>query len=482
MSEPPRGRGTGPGPRGRGTSSIPIITRGRGTGLPAAAAATTTTTAPAGRGRGRGTGLPVPAPRNRSLPTRSKPAAVPPPPKSQPKTANTAAKETTTREHEATARRAAAAQYELERRERLAQDAAAAAATAAGDTTAIKAESEVAAAEEEAPPPADLPADLPTAYYAALAASPAPTATAGEVGEEESSVIPKPYLDYPARILHLKFPVENAHPAPDPSPRPQWEDIHLHQRVASPRVQARWMNSDPSTVPGLLARAREFFLQFNAPEYLEPFLGFRPYTDVLLLDSAYVKAYLKAADAQEGERDLVPFIAAADRDKVRSVAVAASLLGEEEAGGQATVALLAGAFPSLAHVWLVSIADVERPASAAWERETEFARWCVVGSEGGKVEAKGTGAVVAAGFAECGQVAAAAAAAEEGGVGVVQVRSPLEERVETALAAAVGHGRAVRAEALIMLYFRDAFDRACANGWDPSADRVDIDHLDLRIE
>lgn len=330
-----------------------------------------------------------------------------------------------------------------------------------------------------------LPVDLPTAYYAALAA---------RTNDDNDNDAPTTYINYPARIHHLKYP-----PATLPQPTSpielssplRWEDLHLRQKVSSPRLHTRW--TQPATAE-TTARAAAHFLQFQQPslygaQHPGGFLGFQPYADFLYLDAAYMDAAFAALDASGiaaleqgvGAEDaapdfdvVVPFLSAEDRRKVRVLAVSAAALGEGEGGRRSTanrVLGLVGAFPELTGVMLVSVAAVERPASAAWDLETEFARWC--------------------GFMDV--VRAERDSGEEGEVekwGLVrgllehegqekETHAPLEVKVMEALRRAAVHDKRVGANALVMLYFRDAFERATDEGWEPGLDLVSVDHLDL---
>lgn len=258
----------------------------------------------------------------------------------------------------------------------------------------------------------------------------------------------------------------------------------------------RW--TQPAT-PETTARAAQHFVPFREPQhYTKPFLGLRPYTDILYLDDAYLTAAFAAVDASglaaidavgidaaEPDWDvLVPFLAAPDRALVRVLAVSAAAVSADAVGSERhttanRVAGLRAAFPALSHLMLVSVAAIERPASAEWDLETEFARWCPM-REVVRVEKESELAVkdyVVGEFATANGLVAVGG--PERDVEGERQRGWLEVRVEEALRRDAPRGRPVRAEAVVMLYFRDAFDRATDAGWSPGLDFIDVDHLDL---
>ncbi|KAJ4424900.1 hypothetical protein N0V82_000403 [Gnomoniopsis sp. IMI 355080] len=365
-----------------------------------------------------------------------------------------------------------------------------------------------------------LPVDLPTTYYEAVRLADAPST----------------YIDYPARIHHLKYPTEVF----TPSVGHKWEDIHLHQKVSSPRLHTRWTR--PATATDT-ERSRDFFVRFHATGY-EPFMGFRPYTDILFLDGQYMAAAVLggrrsrhrrhgSAPTTPDETDadsLVPFLTAADRVKVRILAVAASAFGSTKEERAQVCAALVRAFPALVRVFLVSVAPVPRPSSAAWVLETEFARWIKV-SHATRAQARKTEEVVGSvgaygvkhGLVEeeeeneeggCSgnplaeEIEAAFVLARESGRRTAENRAQAEQDLEkerepvdwdkvdyskmlaprtstsdrsSGSSRSSGVTRKIKVEAYIMLYFQDAYDRAVSKGLSEEFDRISVDHLDLAI-
>lgn len=262
-------------------------------------------------------------------------------------------------------------------------------------------------------------------------------------------------------------------------------------------------------------------------------MGFRPYKDILFLDGQYINAAILKdgrASVDLAER-LVPFLTAADRVKVRILAVAASAFHLPPNRDLVCAALLS-AFPGLLHVFLVSVAPVARPVSAAWDLDTEFARWVNVSNNArGVSKVQRTGDVVASvsAYGEGGQQRDELTGGENGGGG-----SPLVEEVEAAFVLAresglrtaenraqaekalekrretvdwdsidlskvlaprtptsdvssgsnrsSGVARKIKVEPYVMLYFKDAYDGAVSKGWLEDADRTSVDHLDLAME
>lgn len=315
----------------------------------------------------------------------------------------------------------------------------------------------------------------------------------------------------------------------------KWEDIHLHQKVSSPRLHTRWTRP---AHPGETERSREFFIRFHPGAGYEPFLGFRPYKDILFLDSQYMAAILTGPPREterERERErvrerVVPFLTSADRIKVRILAVAASAFHLPPNRARACAALQS-AFPNLVHVFLVSVAPVPRPLSAAWDLDTEFARWIkeprddasrsvtaqrtedLVGSVGAYGEGDGqqrdevneNGGVST--LVE--QVEGAFVLARESGLRTAEHRAKAEEALEkeretpdwdkvdldkileprtstsdisSGSTRSSGVARKIKVEACVMLYFKDAYDRAVSKGWSVEADRTSVDHLNLEME
>lgn len=348
-----------------------------------------------------------------------------------------------------------------------------------------------------------LPVDLPTTYYEALRLVDAPST----------------YLNYPARIHHLKYPTKEF----TTSVGHKWEDIHLYQKVSSPRLYTRWTR--PATAADT-ERSRDFFVRFHAAGY-EPFMGFRPYTDILFLDGQYMAAVLeRRANAAPPETDadsLVPFLTAADRVKVRILAVAVSAFGTERAR---VCAALGMAFPALARVFLVSVAPVPRPVSAAWDLDTEFARWIKV-SDVARIESQraeeGVRSVGAYGVKHglleeeggsggsplAEEIEAAFVLARESGRRTAENRAQAEQDLEkktepvnwdkvdywkmldrrqstgersSGSSRSSGVTRKIMVEAYFMLYFQDAYARAISKGLSDKLDRTSVDHLDLGME
>lgn len=402
------------------------------------------------------------------------------------------------------------------------------------------------------------PYDLPTETYAAIIRNPSFDT----------------YLDYPARIHHLKY----SPPAPAPSgraPTTDWEDLHLHQRVSQPRIHARWAraitNADRE-------RMEAHFFHFTATNTTTTtttdILGFRPYRDVLLLDAAYLAAhrarratlhrlYRPLADPAAS---LVPSIAKADRRaKVTLLAVSAAAFASPGASPDGICEVLAAAFPSLRRLLLFAPAVVARPPSAAWDLEVEFARWMpladAVRLEAGAqqsdddsdssnsnkpvaafaraagllhsssagaagrpplvraVEAAwarardetqpsrrarvaaiktGTSASLIEKTAGSASVSARARASPPVDVAEAETGSQVsstgaivaggEEEAHDESGSSSSNSRfgpqrkaSFRAEAVILLYYRDAFERAVSKGWEHEA-LVPLDHLDLGLE
>lgn len=282
-------------------------------------------------------------------------------------------------------------------------------------------------------------------------------------------------------------------------------------------------------------RSRDFFVRFHAAGY-EPFMGFRPYTDILFLDGQYMGAVLRrsasanangAPDTDVDADSIVPFLTAADRVKVRILAVAASAFGIAASAERTRVcSALVRAFPGLARVFLVSVAPVARPLSAAWDLETEFARWVKV-SEAARVEARSTEEVVgrvgaygvqhglieeedgSGGSPLADEIEAAFVLARESGRRTAENRARAEQAFDKERAPvdwdkvdftkmmeprsstsdrssgssrSSGVVRKVRVEPYIMLYFQDAYDRAVSKGWSGVLDGASVDHVDLGME
>lgn len=260
-------------------------------------------------------------------------------------------------------------------------------------------------------------------------------------------------------------------------------------------------------------------------------MGFRPYKDILFLDSQYINAAV-LEDGRAGvdlaER-LVSFMTAADRIKFRILAVAASAFHLPPNRARVCSALL-GAFPGLMHVFLVSVAPVPRPVSAAWDLDTEFAQWVKMSNNAREVfKAQRTEDVVASvgAYGEGGQqrdwlsgedkdvsplvgeVEAAFVLARESGLRTVENRAQAEKALEkeretidwdnidlskvlaprtptsdisSGSNRSSGVARKIKVEAYVMLYFKDAYDRAVSKGWSEEADRTSVGHLDLNME
>lgn len=366
-----------------------------------------------------------------------------------------------------------------------------------------------------------LPVDLPTTYYEAVRLADAPST----------------YIDYPARIHHLKYPTEVF----TPSVGHKWEDVHLHQKVSSPRLHTRWTR--PATATDT-ERSRDFFVRFHASGY-EPFMGFRPYTDILFLDGQYMAAAVLGGRRRRDQRhgsaptttpdetdadSLVPFLTAADRVKVRILAVAASAFGSTTEERAPVCAALVRAFPALVRVFLVSVAPVLRPSSAAWDLETEFARWIKV-SDATRAPARKTEEVVGSvgaygvkherleedekeeaggrsGDPPAEEIEAAFVLARESGRRTAENRAQAERDLEkerepvdwdkvdyskmmdprtptsgrsSRSSRSSGVTRKIKVESYIMLYFQDAYDRAVSKGLSEEFDRISVDHLDLAV-
>lgn len=353
-----------------------------------------------------------------------------------------------------------------------------------------------------------LPIDLPTTYYEALRLADAPST----------------YINYPSRIHHLKHPTQEF----TPFLGHKWEDIHLHQKLSSPRLQTRWTR--PSH-PGEPKLSREFFMRFHAGAGYEPFMGFRPYKDIFFLDGQYMAAMLE--HSREAERlVVVPFLTSADRSKIRILAVAASAFHRPLTRARVCAALLS-AFPGVVHVFLVSVAPVPRPVSAAWDLDTEFARWIKVPNHATRsVKAQRTKDLVASVGAYGGegqqrdelnenedvvggkdslveQVEGAFVLVRESGLRTAENRAQAEEALErkretpdwdnidlekileprtstsdvsSGSTRSSGVARKIKVEACVMLYFKDAYDRAVSKGWSAEADLTSVDHLNLEME
>lgn len=263
-------------------------------------------------------------------------------------------------------------------------------------------------------------------------------------------------------------------------------------------------------------------------------MGFRPYKDILFLDSQFIKAALleeRTNNANMTPESLVSFLTAADRIKVRILAIAASAFHFPPNRARVCAALLS-AFPALMHVFLVSAAPVPRPVSAAWDLDTEFARWVKVSNDArGVLKAQRTEDVVASvgaygegdqhrdeltgGENEGGrtplvvEVEGAFVLARESGLRTAEDRAQAEKALEKkretvdrdsidlskVLAPGIptsdvssgsnrssGVARKIKVEPYVMLYFKDAYDRAVSKGWSEEADRTSVDHLDLEME
>lgn len=391
-----------------------------------------------------------------------------------------------------------------------------------------------------------VPFDLPTEHYAAIITQPD---------------FPY-YLDYPARIHHLKYPTTAAHS------NSNWEEIHLHQKVSLPRTHARWVREITETDR---TRMKTSFVRFaaatpshgrssnasaSASASGEPIMGFRTYRDTLFLDAAYISAFRAHQTrffAQHARFDTTQHIASflpseTDRAKIKTLAVAASAFtnGEKTATTTTTAAaaaatdslcqVLAAAFPSLQRILLVSLAVIDRPTSAGWDLETAFARWLRL-SDAVRLEARQVPGLqqtrngpVATFGRKMGLVCDERAAGIGDGKGDTPIlvaaveaawaRARARARVETTSRAhqygdgsaeldlglesdsesgslsstgAVVEGgdadesmgqdprRELIAEAFIMLYYRDAYDRAVAKGWKHDA-LLPLDNLDLGLE
>lgn len=247
------------------------------------------------------------------------------------------------------------------------------------------------------------PCDLPTQTYAAIIQNP---------GFDL-------YLDYPTRIHHLRHPGDDAPRAAigddgaSAGMTMAWEDLYLRQRVSCPRIHARWAR--PLTPADRARMAR--FLRFydDSPYAPSPTpsptpsprapasavlkapttLGLRPHRDILHLDASYVAALLgRQAAARrllahfDPAVELLPFVARGDRHKITTLAVSAeAFFGyhahhhhpqqhlDPAALAPRLCEILAAALPALGRLLLVSTAVVDRPPSAAWDLEAEFARW-----------------------------------------------------------------------------------------------------------
>lgn len=264
-------------------------------------------------------------------------------------------------------------------------------------------------------------------------------------------------------------------------------------------------------------------------------MGFRPYRDILFLDSQYINAAILEQQQDRvsvdtfGAESLVPFIMATDRIKIRILAVAASAFHLPPNRARVCAALLS-AFPGLVHVFLVSVAPVTRPVSAAWDLDTEFARWIKVSDEAarGVVKVQRTEDVVASVGAYGGQreqrndndnatgsnplvdeVEAAFVLARESGLRTAENRAQAEKALEKGRETvdwdnvdlskvlaprtptsdvssgsnrSSGVAKKVKVEAYVMLYFQDAYDRAVSKGWSGEADRTSVNHLELAME
>lgn len=405
------------------------------------------------------------------------------------------------------------------------------------------------------------PFDLPTEHYAAIITQPD---------------FPY-YLDYPARIHHLKYPTASARSSPNSS----WEDIHLHQKVSLPRMHTHWVR-DITEADRM--RMRDSFFRFSAAAAAphsgnssggggggEPIMGFRAYRDTLFLDASYIKAAFRAAHQQarntlaphsrfDTAKHIAPFLPSqTDRAKIHTLAVAASAFTDanDNDNDNATTATtnsittatdslceaLAAAFPSLQRILLVSLAVIDRPPGARWDLETAFAQWLRF-SDAMQLEAKQTtgmrnGPVATFGHKRgfVGNTRAARERAGAGGRGTAAEKPTLVAAVEAAWARARARARVeatqrwattshahqygddpagpglgsesesesvsstgavvaggdadesmrqdlpseLMAEPYVMLYYRDAYDRAVAKGWKHDA-LLPLDNLDLELE
>lgn len=374
------------------------------------------------------------------------------------------------------------------------------------------------------------PCDLATETYAAIIKTP---------GFDT-------YLDYPARIYHLKYPTSGEAAAPEAD----WEDLHLHQRVSQPRIHARWTR--PITTADR-TRMRAYFFRFTSPvpsSSTRDILGFRPYRDILLLDAAYLTAHVAHRAALrrlyrrplDPSASLVPFIAEPDRHtKVTMLAVSASAFSSYLSNTTTTThpdtrlcELLAKTFPSLRRLLLFAPGVVDRPASAAWDLEVEFARWmpladalqleaeqhnynksvaafaCAAGLLS-QSSARGPGPLVRAVEAAWTKSRdetlpprrvrlaaikrATSASLIEKPVGSLPTLAPPPIHVArtsvgvktgsqiTMTGAVVAGGEektSFRTEAFVLMYYRDAYERAISKGWKHEA-LVPLDHLDLGL-
>lgn len=360
------------------------------------------------------------------------------------------------------------------------------------------------------------PYDLPTEYYAAI------------IRQTDFEL----YLDYPVRIHHLKYP----HSSPQGSKAAQagtdWEAIHLHQRVSSPRVYTRWARH---ITPADRARMESHFFRFadnpstttrsNTSETgTSNSLGYRPHRDTLLLDEAYLKAHKAHLAAHRHALDpassLIPIIGdAKSRAKVTCLAVSAAAFASAtptstsyspKTADAATsrdaietlCTTLATAFPNLVQLILFAPAVADRPAGvASWALETEFARWASL-TEVLRLEAEGAASSSAQGPLPAASFAMAAGLLDDSSSSNGTYSAPLVRAVEEAWARArdavaaaesssdsASQGSSTEAvvgmacivQPLVLVYFRDAFERAVANGWEHER-LVPIDHIDLELE
>lgn len=324
----------------------------------------------------------------------------------------------------------------------------------------------------------------------------------------------KNYLDYPARVHHLKYPTPTASSV-------DWEYAHLHQKVSLERVHMRW---NRSMTTDDRRNMDKYFLRFNSSSNTEnskQIMGFRPYRDTLVIDCAYLQGYddrmvellgPKLDDSNTDPGPLVPFLAAADREKIKILAVEArAFVPEAKINCVATV--LARAFPHLERIFTTATAVIDRPAPASWDLETEFAWWMPF-DEAVLLE-KREGKTTVADFGKRYDL-----------IPVAEARSSLALRVEDAFNEArkeilakseetkaqksldeepatggdldvlvfeadgsdhepeesEDQPQAFKAEPYIMLYFRDAYDRAVSHGMSEPSELVSLAHVDLGLK
>lgn len=370
------------------------------------------------------------------------------------------------------------------------------------------------------PLPPAIPVDMPTESYAAIAVTP---------GFEH-------YVDYPARVHHLRDPT--APPRRGSSPfAPSWEDIHLHQRVSVPRVHARWARD---ITPADRANMTSF-LRFVGPDGRTPVMGFRPHKDLIYLDGKYLASFLEARTTAHrrlaAPPELIPFIAAADRAKIDTLAVSGRIFHSGPTRAS-MCEVLARTFPCLRRLILTAPAIIDRPAVAGWDLESEFALWGRRGVVKGKMQVEKTSTVAGSvdrrgpdldphahgavffrdvqmafvrarrdlaerrtrgdqirNETELPTAGAALSKSERRYTGMympVRGESGLESDsdsqnstcavvgiISNSLGAGIEHGpvRELTIEAYALLYYRDAFNRAVENGW-VTEELVSADNLD----